>query len=121
MDDVRRHVAVVDDEPHVFATTVGENLRLAGPDADDAALDAPSSAPASARGSPSFPRAWTPGSAPVAAGSPAVSGPGWRRPRRAGRPPVVLLDEPMAHLDHATATAVLDDVLSATDGRTSSW
>jgi ATP-binding cassette, subfamily C, bacterial CydC len=32
--------------------------------------------------------------------------------------PLVLLDEPTAHLDHATATAVLDDVLSATDGRT---
>ena len=31
--------------------------------------------------------------------------------------PVVLLDEPTAHLDHATATAVLDDVLAATDGR----
>ena len=30
--------------------------------------------------------------------------------------PVVLLDEPTAHLDHATATAVLDDVLDATDG-----
>ena len=30
---------------------------------------------------------------------------------------VVLLDEPTAHLDHATATAVLDDVLDATDGR----
>ena len=31
--------------------------------------------------------------------------------------PLVLLDEPTAHLDHATATAVLDDVLEATDDR----
>jgi len=31
--------------------------------------------------------------------------------------PLVLLDEPTAHLDHATATAVLDDVLDATDDR----
>ncbi len=32
--------------------------------------------------------------------------------------PVVLLDEPVAHLDLATATAVLDDLLAGTSGRT---
>lgn len=32
--------------------------------------------------------------------------------------PVVLLDEPVAHLDPATATAVLDDLLAGTSGRT---
>ena len=31
LDDVRRHVAVVDDEPHVFAASVAANLRLAAP------------------------------------------------------------------------------------------
>ena len=32
--------------------------------------------------------------------------------------PVILLDEPVAHLDHATATQVLDDLLAGTNGRT---
>ena len=32
--------------------------------------------------------------------------------------PVMLLDEPVAHLDHATATEVLDDLLAAREGRT---
>jgi ABC-type transport system involved in cytochrome bd biosynthesis fused ATPase/permease subunit len=32
--------------------------------------------------------------------------------------PVVLLDEPVAHLDHATAVAVLADVRRAFAGRT---
>ena len=31
--------------------------------------------------------------------------------------PVLLLDEPVAHLDHATATAVLADVLGGAHGR----
>ena len=35
----RRHVAVVDDEPHVFAATLAANLRLARPGADDAAVE----------------------------------------------------------------------------------
>jgi ATP-binding cassette, subfamily C, bacterial CydC len=32
--------------------------------------------------------------------------------------PVLLLDEPVAHLDHATAVAVMGDLLAARDGRT---
>ncbi|UMG91895.1 thiol reductant ABC exporter subunit CydD [Nocardioides sp. TF02-7] len=35
LDDVRRTVGLVDDHPHVFATTVVENVRLARPDASD--------------------------------------------------------------------------------------
>jgi ATP-binding cassette subfamily C protein len=37
---LRRHVAVVTQEVHVFAGTVADNLRLARPDADDAELAA---------------------------------------------------------------------------------
>ena len=35
LDDVRRSVGLVDDDPHVFATTVAENVRLARPSASD--------------------------------------------------------------------------------------
>ena len=36
--DVRRHVAVVDQEPFLFHATLAENVRYALPDADDAAV-----------------------------------------------------------------------------------
>ena len=40
LDDVRRTVGLVDDDPHVFATTVAENVRLARPGASDDEVDA---------------------------------------------------------------------------------
>ena len=40
LDDLRRHVAVVTQEVHVFAGTVADNLRLAKPDATDEQLRA---------------------------------------------------------------------------------
>lgn len=36
LDDVRREVGLVDDDPYVFASSLAENVRLARPDADDA-------------------------------------------------------------------------------------
>ena len=36
-------------------------------------------------------------------------------------PPVLVLDEPTAHLDTATARAVTDDLLAVSDGRTVVW
>ena len=35
LDDVRAHVALVDDDPYLFATSVAENVRLARPAASD--------------------------------------------------------------------------------------
>ena len=115
---VRRQVAVVDDEPHVFAASVRANLQLARPDADDAAVD-----DALARAGLGEWLAGLPDGLETRIGSGARGVSGGERARLgvaravlADRP-LVLLDEPTAHLDHATATAVLADVLSATDGR----
>ncbi len=118
IDDVRRHVAVVDDEPHVFAASVATNLRLAGPDADDAALQRALERAGLGRWLADLPDGLE---TVLGSGGRGLSGGerarlGVARAVLADRP-VVLLDEPTAHLDHATATAVLDDVLSATDGR----
>ena len=118
VEDVRAQVAVLDDEPHVFATSVAANLRLASPDADDAEV-------ATALGRAGL-GGWLAGlpdglGTRLGTGGRGVSGGerarlGLARAVLADRP-VVLLDEPTAHLDHATATAVLDDVLDATSGR----
>jgi len=118
IDDVRRHVAVVDDEPHVFAASLATNLRLAGPDADDAALQQALERAGLGRWLADLPDGLE---TTLGSGGRGLSGGerarlGVARAVLADRP-VVLLDEPTAHLDHATATAVLDDVLSATDGR----
>ena len=118
IDAVRRQVAVVDDEPHVFAASVRANLRLARPDADDDAVG-----DALARAGLGDWLADLPDGLETRLGSGGRGVSGGERARLgvaravlADRP-LVLLDEPTAHLDHATATAVLDDVLSATDGR----
>ncbi|WP_082605686.1 thiol reductant ABC exporter subunit CydD [Nocardioides sp. Root190] len=121
-DDVRRIVGLVDDHPHVFATTVAENVRLARPDASDAEVDA---ALRDARLGPwldALPdglHTW------LGAGHSAVSG-GERARLGIARTlladhPVLVLDEPTAHLDHATATALARELLGTDRGRSVIW
>ena len=121
-DDVRRVVGLVDDDPHVFASTLVENVRLARPEATDAEVDA---ALRQARlgawldGLPDGLHTW------LGDGHAQVSG--GERARIAlarsllAEQPVLVLDEPTAHLDHATAVALAEEVLGARDGRTVVW
>jgi ABC-type transport system involved in cytochrome bd biosynthesis fused ATPase/permease subunit len=116
---VRAMMAVMDDEPHVFASTVRENLRLANPHAQDAelveALDCAGLV------------AWLRGLSDGLDTRLGTAGRGLSggeiarlslaRALLSGRP-VLLLDEPVAHLDHPTAAAVVRDLLAATRGRT---
>ena len=119
LEDLRARFAVVDDEPHVFASTLRENLRLARPGSnDDAVTDALTRAGLGG---------WLAGlpaglDTRLGSGGRGLSGGerarlGLARALLSGRP-VVLLDEPVAHLDHATAMSVLDDVMTSTTDRT---
>lgn len=116
---VRALVAVVDDEPFVLGSTLRENLRLARPDATDRDL-----AEGLVRAGLGSWVADLPDGLDTRLGAGARGVSGGERTRLSiaraivsGRP-VILLDEPVAHLDHATATAVLDDLLSGATGRT---
>lgn len=118
LDTVRADVALVDDEPHVFATTVAENLRLARPGCTDDDLRRALGLAGLGAWLQDLPDGLD---TRLGAGGRGVSGGertrlGVARAVLADRP-VVLLDEPAAHLDHATATAVIDDVLHATRER----
>ncbi|WP_344822663.1 thiol reductant ABC exporter subunit CydC [Actinocorallia longicatena] len=106
-DDIRRIIGLCAQDAHVFATTVAENIRLARPGASDAEVAA----------------------VMLRAGldldpsrRPPVSG-GERQRIALARAllagfPVLILDEPDAHLDPATADRVLADLLRAAGDRT---
>ena len=111
-EDVRRAIAVAGQDFHLFTTTIRENVRLARPGATDAELE-----DALRRA-----RIWDwvatlPEGMDTMVGEEGTWLSGGQRQRiglaRAllADAPVLVLDEPTAHLDPETATALLDDVL----------
>ncbi len=116
--DVRSRISLDGQDAHLFSTTIRENVRLAGPGADDAAIE---EALRQARiwdwvaclpdGLDTF----------VGEDGTLVSGGERRRIALArtflARAPVVLLDEPTAHLDPPTAEALVTDALAAAADR----
>ncbi|MDQ6525298.1 thiol reductant ABC exporter subunit CydD [Nocardioides sp. LHD-245] len=122
LDDVRRRVGLVDDHPHVFATTVAENVRLARPEATDAEVD---DALRRAHLGPWLDALPDGLGTWVGAGHADVSG-GERARIGVARAlladqPVLVLDEPTAHLDGATAAALAREVLAGARERSVLW
>ncbi|GAA1477662.1 hypothetical protein GCM10009623_21080 [Nocardioides aestuarii] len=121
-EDIRRRVGLVDDAPHVFASTLAENVRLARPDAsDDEVLDALRRARLGdwVATLPDGLHTW------LGDGHAAVSG-GERARIGVARSlladhAVLVLDEPTAHLDHPTAAALAREVLDEPGARTVLW
>jgi ATP-binding cassette subfamily C protein CydC len=114
---VRRTVSFTAEDAHIFTTTVRENLRVARPDAGDDELT-------EALGRAGL-ATWTAGlpsglDTMLGSGGAGLSG-GERRRLLLARAllvgaGVLLLDEPVEHLDPATADALVHDVLSASQG-----
>ncbi len=117
-EDVRRTFALAGQDAHVFDSTIRENLRLARPRATDDDL-----ARALRRARLDDWVATLPQGLDTLVGEDGMQLSGGQRQRlvlaRAllADAPVLLLDEPTAHLDPELAQALVADVLEAADGR----
>jgi ATP-binding cassette subfamily C protein CydCD len=121
-DEVRRLVAVCGQDAHLFDTTIRENLHVARPDADDKALWRTLALVRLDAWVRSLPDGLD---TRVGQLGDAVSGGERQRIALArallSRSPVLVLDEPTAHLDAATAAAVEDGLRRELRGRTVIW
>jgi thiol reductant ABC exporter CydC subunit len=118
-DDTRRVIGLVEQDAHIFDSTIRENLRMARPTASDAEL----------RGVLERARLlpWIdtlPSGLDTAVGAHGDRLSGGQRQRLAlarallADFPILVLDEPGEHLDVETADALTRDLLAATEGRT---
>jgi thiol reductant ABC exporter CydC subunit len=118
-DDVRSFVTLDAQDAYLFSTTIRENIRLAKPSADEDAIER-----ALRRAQIWDWIASLPDGADTYVGEEGTLVSGGERRRIAlartflADAPVVVLDEPTAHLDPETAGRLVDDVLHATEGQT---
>jgi ABC-type multidrug transport system fused ATPase/permease subunit len=119
LDDLRRHVVLVDQEPFIFHATIADNIRYASP---DAGMDGVRAA-AQAAGIDDFISRLPDGYATVVGERGAALSSGERQRIAIARallvnPSVLVLDEPSAALDPAAERHVLDGYERIMRGRT---
>jgi thiol reductant ABC exporter CydC subunit len=118
-DEVRSVVGLVEQDPHLFDTTLAENLRIGRRSADDEELCRVLEQVGLGRWFAGLPDALA---TPVGPGGNRVSG-GQRQRIAVARAllagfPALVLDEPAEHLDGTAADAMTADLLALTEERT---
>lgn len=121
-DEYRRMVAWAPQDPHVFHTTLAANLRLARPDATDAEL----TAVLDRLGLGPWLAALPNGLATILGERGATVSGGERQRLGVARAllsdrPILVLDEPTAHLDAANAALLRRSVLATATGKALVW
>ena len=115
-------MGLVDDDPHVFATTLVENVRLARPEATDEEVEVALRQAALGPWLDTLPEGlhtW------LGQGHTEVSG-GERARLAVARSlladqPILVLDEPTAHLDLTTANELAQEILTGPRSRSIVW
>jgi ATP-binding cassette, subfamily C, bacterial CydC len=117
-EDIRRTIAVAGQDSYLFSTTIGENVRIGRPGATDAEVE-----DALRRARAGDWVASLPDGLETHVGEEGAAVSGGQRQRIAlarallSNAPVLVLDEPTAHLDPDTAEELVRDVLSAAESR----
>ena len=119
MQDIRRVIGVAGQESHLFSASIGENVRLGRREATGAEVEAVLRRTQMWEWIGSLPDGLD---TPVGELGRELSG-GQRQRLAVARAllaqtPVLILDEPTAHLDPHTAQELMGDLLRATDGQT---
>ncbi len=121
-DEVRRLFAVVEQRPFLFAGTVRDNLLLAAPDADEAALVRAAKRAHLHEFVMQLPQGYE-----TWIGEQGTHLSGGERQRLAlarallRDAPILIFDEPTANLDALTEAALVRDLLDAAEGKTLLW
>ena len=120
--DLRRWICVISQKAHIFNASVGDNLRIAGPDASDAELREAMAAAGLHDFLTDLPdglNTW------IGESGKRISG-GQARRLAVARAflrdaPIWILDEPTEGLDRITARMLTDEILRRTAGKTVLW